>query len=719
MKTSCPAKETLHAWLTAELDESQAARISDHVDGCQRCSESVAEMERDGLPEFELLNDQPPDNHYADEPQCETAIRMAEQATPFESPAAPAPAAVTEPPATQIRDYRLLRILGKGGMGVVYLAVHVGLNRQVALKLLHPSRTKSSKAIARFRREIEAMGRFNHPNLVRAADAGEYRGQHFLVMDVVDGCDLSRLLRSQGSLTIPDACEIVKQAALGLQHIHEHGLVHRDIAPSNLMLTREGTVKVTDLGLALLDDRRFPTAEELTETGQVMGTLDYMAPEQAVSTEVDIRADVYGLGATLFKLLTGKSPLDALNLDTPLKKAAALPNFEAPDVTTRRSELPPELASLVNRMLNRHPEERPSQPVDVAAALEPFTAGCDLPALSMAAGIAEPDELATAIGTDLAFPSAELATTWKAQTVDTAGLRRAMPIPAAIIGALLLVLAGALWTALPGPDETSGNKLSQANVTNASTITPPAQAAIQTDREVAVRVLEIGGEIDIADREDSIRVTSADDLPQTPFRLVYIMLAGNPQVDDEFLEEISGLRNLVGLTLQHTRISDRGVHLLGQVKTLSDIYLYGAALTDEGVEPLTQLSNLLELVLSDTKITDLTLQRLADQQHLRRLFVKGTRITDAGLKFVGQLESLEELDLRQTSVTDSGLAHLSSLTSLESLSLSNTGVTDDGLSFLKDLRRLQTLYLVETAVTEAGVDRLLAAIPDCEVVLED
>ena len=170
-----------------------------------------------------------------------------------------------------------------------------------------------------------------------------------------------------------------------MQHAHEHGLVHRDIKPSNLMLSQPSraaatpTVKVLDLGLALLEEGQVEVAGELTSTGQVMGTIDYMAPEQGADThKVDIRADIYSLGATLYKLLTGKAPFAGAHFDTAIKKLMALANKEPPPVTTLRPDCPPELAKLVHQMLAKVPDARPTPPAAVAVALEPFAHGADL-----------------------------------------------------------------------------------------------------------------------------------------------------------------------------------------------------------------------------------------------------------------------------------------------------------------------------------------------------
>lgn len=282
-------------------------------------------------------------------------------------------------------QYQLLEELGRGGMGTVFRAVHRKLDRTVALKILPADRFRSQEMVSRFEREMRAIGRLQHPNIVAAHDAGEVDGCHFLVMELVDGEDVGHLASRKGRLPIAEACEIARQAALGLQAICDDGLVHRDIKPSNLMLARPRnrksppTVKILDLGLALLETSQSGAARELTSTGQIMGTVDYMAPEQALDTHrVDIRADLYSLGATLFRLLAGRAPLEEPRFNTAMKRLAALEHESPPAVTQLRTDCPADLASLVQRLLSKSPGDRPAQPQDVADALAPFAANANL-----------------------------------------------------------------------------------------------------------------------------------------------------------------------------------------------------------------------------------------------------------------------------------------------------------------------------------------------------
>src|SRR5262249_44788926 len=189
------------------------------------------------------------------------------------------------PSAVQVKEdqiignYRLQKRLGQGGMGAVVKAIHLPLNRIVAFKVLPPDRLHDAEAVARFAREIKAVGSLHHPNIIQGTDAGEADGIHFLVMELVDGINLSDLVLRRRPLSIAGSCELIAEAAIGLHHAHEHGLVHRDVKPSNLMLTHSGCIKVLDFGLARLFEGA-TTVTELTNSGQILGTIGYMAPEQ-------------------------------------------------------------------------------------------------------------------------------------------------------------------------------------------------------------------------------------------------------------------------------------------------------------------------------------------------------------------------------------------------------------------------------------------------------
>lgn len=270
--------------------------------------------------------------------------------------------------------YILLDVLGAGGMGRVFKARNWKLNRIVALKVIRQERSADPEVNRRFLREIQAAAKLSHPNVVAALDADQIDDTICLAMEYVDGIDLSRLVKKHGPLPPIEACEYIRQAALGLQHAFERGFVHRDIKPSNLMLARDGVLKLLDMGLMRRDRLASEPLSDLTRAGMVIGTPDYIAPEQARDSQiVDIRGDLYSLGCTFYFLLTGHPPFPRGR--TPLEKALAH-QVEVPRLVTElRPEVPAGVAAVVRKLLAKRPENRMQTPAELAAALEPFTRG--------------------------------------------------------------------------------------------------------------------------------------------------------------------------------------------------------------------------------------------------------------------------------------------------------------------------------------------------------
>jgi serine/threonine protein kinase len=267
--------------------------------------------------------------------------------------------------------YLLLERIGQGGMGQVFKVRHRTLGRIAALKRLRPDYLDSTAACRRFQREVRAAAQLNHPNIVLAYDADEVDGTHFLVMEWIDGVDLARYLRQKGPLPIDLACSCIKQTALALDHAHSRGLVHRDVKPHNLLLAADGSVKLLDLGVARLSDGdQGATAQgTMTHTNQVLGTVDYIAPEQAANARnVDARADLYSLGCTFYHLLTGKAPFaDAPDAMSKLIKHRL---EEPPSIESLRADVPAYLVALVRKLMAKEPEERCQNAKEVVAVLD-------------------------------------------------------------------------------------------------------------------------------------------------------------------------------------------------------------------------------------------------------------------------------------------------------------------------------------------------------------
>lgn len=271
-------------------------------------------------------------------------------------------------------NYEYFEILGKGGLGIVYRARHVLLDRIGAVKVLRGDLAGDTDFVNRFLREIRMISRLTHENIVNAEYAGCDQARYYLVMEYVEGRDLARIVKKQGPLALETACEILRQVALGLQHASAQGIIHRDIKPGNIMLSVDGIVKILDFGLGKFHNSlEHPDLEHsLTTAGSAMGSVDYIAPEQwedAVS--VTVKADIYSLGCTLFYLLTGKTPFRRENM-TGNQKMIAHIKGEIPSLKDYRNDVPDELEKCYRRMIAKDPADRFETPVEVAKSLERF-----------------------------------------------------------------------------------------------------------------------------------------------------------------------------------------------------------------------------------------------------------------------------------------------------------------------------------------------------------
>lgn len=315
-----------------------------------------------------------------------------------------------------VGSYRIQAPLGEGGMGMVFKAIQPKLDRTVALKVIRPQVLAARPEIlSRFQREAKAIAQLNHPNVVILFDADEINGTHFIAMEYVEGQTLEKMVRTQGPMSIRQACEYIRQSALGLQHAYEVGLVHRDIKPSNILVSQKGSnsevrgsslkmarpalvtmrdrdrkhqaassarlaqgwgqVKILDMGLARLteslDEDRPPHEQTpLTRAGALLGTPDFIAPEQARDARnVDIRADIYSLGCTFYYILTGKPPFPG---GTDVQKLIRHQTEKAYPIEELRPGIPVEVTTILNRMLEKRPEDRYSTPQHLADALDQY-----------------------------------------------------------------------------------------------------------------------------------------------------------------------------------------------------------------------------------------------------------------------------------------------------------------------------------------------------------
>ncbi|MBA4065543.1 MAG: hypothetical protein C0501_17875 [Isosphaera sp.] len=316
-----------------------------------------------------------------------------------------------------IGKYKLLERVGVGGMGQVFLCEHLFLRKRVAVKVLPPAKAEQPAALGRFYREARAAGALDHPNVVRTHDIDQDGTLHFIVMDYVDGASLSEVVNKVGPLPVGRAVSYARQAALGLDYAFRNGIIHRDVKPGNILVDRQGTARVLDLGLARFVNDHTDNLTVKYDDKIVLGTADYVAPEQVANSHaVDVRADVYALGATLYFLLAGQPPFPT---GTVSQKLLWHRTKEPAPLRSLRPDVPDALAAAVARMMAKDPTARFQTPGQVAAALDPFLPdevpppGPDeMPELSPAAAevaeeiAAEPEAVAAAAETGRAVATA-------------------------------------------------------------------------------------------------------------------------------------------------------------------------------------------------------------------------------------------------------------------------------------------------------------------------
>jgi serine/threonine protein kinase len=278
-----------------------------------------------------------------------------------------------------IGKFRVLERLGGGSSGCVYLVEQPGIGRRAAVKVLPYAGDAGPSTVERFKREARALAGLDHPNVVAVHDFDRDGDRLYLVLEYVGGVSLQDLVKQHGPLGVLRAAHYVRQAATGLQHLHEAGLIHRDVKPANLMVDPRGTVKILDLGLTrFLDEDESLTADY--DAAKVLGTADYLAPEQAVNShEVDIRADVYGLGATFYFLVTGCTPFPE---GTAMQKLLWVQMREPRPVRELCPDLPEDVAAIIEQMMAKDPADRFATPAEVVHALAPWT---EMPAEPLAA----------------------------------------------------------------------------------------------------------------------------------------------------------------------------------------------------------------------------------------------------------------------------------------------------------------------------------------------
>ena len=498
---ACPDVETLATYVTGRLGEAEASTLSDHLDQCPQCQRATDEMAGQGDSLISALQRRLGDTLGSDFAQLSSLIAGAakiqaeagEKRKSRKSTDEPVPldefivclrkSRLVDPSEMDVlvdefsssetlamartlvaRDiltpfqakalvrgkyrglvlgnYAVLEKLGEGGMGQVFKARHLRMDRVVCLKVMRSGARKSPEQVARFRREAETVAALSHPNIVVAHDADEADGIPYLVMECIDGIDLARYVEKHGPLPAQQATELVTQVACALDYAHGRGVIHRDIKPHNLMLDAEGNVKILDMGLVRLDafldgPSDVVTQAAMTSTGAIMGTVDYISPEQALnSRNADSRSDIYSLGCTLHYLVTGKVVFDG---ETIMEKLIAHREHAVPAMADSAGEISLGLEAVFSKMVSKAPEDRYAAMADLVEDLKALAAGRTPVALSsLPASVGQVSSISGALPSVVESPP--VASRRQAESAS-----RRPRIWAAIAGCLLFTVMIGAW----------------------------------------------------------------------------------------------------------------------------------------------------------------------------------------------------------------------------------------------------------------------------------
>ena len=445
-----------------------------------------------------------------------------------------------------VGNYHLIKKIGQGGMGVVYQAIHAHLKKQVVLKLLLNSDWENSNQTQRFYREMELVGQLDHPNIVKATDAGEVDDTCFLVMEFLEGHDLKKILKKERALSITAACSILRQAANGFQYIHNNNLIHRDIKPSNLFLTTDGKIKILDLGLAGLShsERSF---SDLTDSNCIMGSAYYMAPEQALNVKsIDQRSDIYSLGCTFYQLLTGRLPFKR---KTPVETIIAHREDTAPHLSEYLPEIPEPLEDLFQSMVLKDPNDRIQTMAEVVKKVDEFLAQEEDIQFSETSdtNLTHSQELIQLChNTDLSPPVEALNQYSSTLFQPTYRFWNKKNILLLIMGAVLLN-AGLFYFIPKGRPLPSASRIPIISPEEAQTQRAAAEWALEFESELTLR---------LASGSKLLVNNTSKGLPKDDFQIITLKLYHDQPLDKNFLSPLKNILSLKELRLDDCVLGD-------------------------------------------------------------------------------------------------------------------------------------------------------------------
>lgn len=706
----CISESLLFQYLVNELDDDVGNLVREHLNQCARCQKKAETFSEDNeLKQWHESHQRQQSNtdshHYPfTEDRLDrlfnSTVSSIQQSKPYSPKGTPRTSQsnsgsisnsgsfsrkLDQDTIRVIGNYHLIKKIGQGGMGVVYQAIHAHLKKQVVLKLLLNNDWDNSNQTQRFYREMELVGQLDHPNIVKATDAGESEDTCFLVMESLEGHDLKKILKIEHSLSITAACSILRQAANGFQYIHNNNLIHRDIKPSNLFLTTDGKIKILDLGLAGLCHSE-TSFSDLTDSNCIMGSAYYMAPEQAQSVKtIDQRSDIYSLGCTFYQLLTGRLPFKR---NTPVETIIAHREDTPPRLSDYLPEIPAQLEELFQSMIQKNPDDRIQTMAEVVKQVDDFltqdqdsffsetsdtnlTHSQELIQLCQHTDLSPPVEAMNQYSSTLFQPQHRF---WSKKKIG------------------LLVLGIVLLNAsLVGIVMYYGQTQSDYQ-----TILSPAQA--QKEREVALWALDQGCEILLSQASGKklpVR-SSSEPLPDGDFQITSINYAQPRPLTQKDLAPLEGLSNLKTLLLDDCLLDDQALGPIQDLTSLDKLDLHNTDLTDKGLSHVSGLK----------KLTNISLH-------------KNPKLTDAGLQNLNQMTLLAEVNLARLKISDKGLKFIENNPNLSWLQLSETNVSDASVQHLKALKQLESLFVKKTAISQKGIEEIRSAYEDRDPIRFD